>query len=163
MKLSAGTITSAHITTRSLVSSSDIELPVVEDGPEWMPLPYKRPKKNPDEDMSYGDRRIQSAGAFIRAAPNTQASVYGVAEGGDIVHFDGYVHGEAVNGNTVWFVYIGKNSGLRKYVHSIATTNRATSGMPNLTDSGNLDPDQRRQLERTPAIVKNYQQDRMKC
>lgn len=146
---------------QNLIIESGTELPVVEDGPEWVPLPYKRPKKDPDEGMSYSDRRIQSAGAFVRAEPHTQASVYGVATGGDVVHFDGYVHGEAVNGNTVWFVYTGKNSGLRKYVHSIATTNRTTSGMPNLTNPGNLDPDQRRQLERTPAIVKNYQQEKM--
>jgi hypothetical protein len=111
--------------------------------------------------MTYTQRRIQSAGAFVRCAPNTKASTYGVAEGGSIMQFDGYVHGEPVNGNPVWFVYTGKGSGLLKYVHSIATTDRSTSGLPNLTDPGTLDPDQRRQLERTPAIVRNYQQDRI--
>lgn len=126
----------------------------VEDGPEWSPLPYKKNTRDPDEGLSYGDRRIQRAGAFVRTEPRTDAAIYGVADGGDVVHFDGYVHGQAVNGNTVWFVYIGQNSGLRKYVHSVATTNRSTSGMANLTNNGNLDPDQRRQLERTPATVK---------
>lgn len=118
---------------QNLIIESGTELPVVEDGPEWMPLPYKRPKKDPDEDMSYNDRRIQSAGAFVRTEPHTRAAIYGVATGGDTVHFDGYAHGEAVAGNTIWFVYIGKNSGLRKYIHSIATTNRSISGMRNLT------------------------------
>lgn len=144
----------------NLLIEASTEPPVVEDGPEWIPLSYTRPKKDPDEGMSYNDRRIQSAGAFVRTEPHTRAAIYGVATGGDTVRFDGYVHGEAVQGNPVWFVYIGQNSGLRKYIHSIATTNRSTSGMANLTNNGNLDPDQRRQLERTPAIVMNYQQHR---
>lgn len=160
MKMMAGAITAAKIKAKTLTISNDNELPVVEDGPEWSPLPYKKTTRDPDEDLSYGDRRIQRAGAFVRAEPRTDGAIYGVATGGDIVHFDGYVHGQAVNGNTVWFVYIGQHSGLRKYVHSIATTNRSTSGMANLTNNGNLDPDQRRQLERTPAIVMNYQQHR---
>lgn len=105
----------------------------VEDGPEWTPLPYKKTKKDPDEAMSYNDRCIQRAGAFVRTEPHTDAAVYGVASGGEIVRFDGYVHGQAVAGNTIWFVTIGKHSGLRKYVHSIATTNRSTNGMRNLT------------------------------
>jgi hypothetical protein len=156
---------------KTLTIPHDNECPVVEDGPEWTPLPHK--KRDPDEEMSYNERRIQHAGAFIRAEPHTSAIVYGVATGGDIVHFDGYVHGEAVSGNTIWFVYIGKVSGLRKYVHSIATTNRSISGMRNLTEpvsklarrkaAGDyLDPDEVRELEREAAIVKNYQEDRKK-
>lgn len=157
MKMMAGTITAAHLSVKNIDGP-----PVIEDGPEWSPLPYKKTKKDPDAELSYGDRRIQRAGAFVRTEPRTDAAIYGVATGGDIVHFDGYVHGEAVNGNTVWFVYIGQHSGLRKYVHSVATTNHSTSGMANLTNNGNLDPDQRRQLERTPAIVRNYQEDQRK-
>lgn len=127
MKLNAGTITAAHLYAKILPTD---EL-VVDDGPEWTPLPYR--KKDPDEGRSYNERQIQNAGAFVRSEPHTGASTYGVATGGDWVHFDGYVHGEAVAGNTIWFVYIGKGSGLRKYIHSIATTNRSTSGMRNLT------------------------------
>lgn len=139
------------------------QIPLAEDGPEWLPLdtpPRGWSRKEPEE-MTYTQRRIQPAGAFIRSAPNTKAHTYEVAYGGSVVSFDGYVHGENVNGNPVWFVYIDEKTGIPKYVHSIATTDRSTSGLPNLTDPGTLDPDQRRQLERTPAIVRNYQQDRI--
>jgi hypothetical protein len=186
-------------------------MPVVEDGPEWKPLSYTR--KDPDEELTYTDRRIQRAGAFVRSEPNTKASTYGVASGGAVWRFDGYVRGEPVAGNDIWFVYIGKASGLRKYVHSIATTNRSISGLPDMTypistadytinphvplrkaftpkiyhyDDGSvkrietleedsnwqkhhkaksskgltryLNPDQEREKERLPAIVKNYQE-----
>jgi hypothetical protein len=56
------------------------------------------------------------------------------------VSFDGYVHGENVNGNPVWFVYIDEKTGIPKYVHSIATTNRSTSGLPNLLNLGKYNP-----------------------
>lgn len=120
---------------KNLYMQTDTEVPVVDDGPEWMPLPYesRRSKKDPDEGMSYNDRRIQSAGAFVRTEPSTSAKIYGVADGGTIVHFDGYVRGEAVAGNPIWFVYVGSGSGLRKYIHSVATTNRSTTGMRDMT------------------------------
>jgi hypothetical protein len=137
MKITAGTITASHLSAKYIAG-----YPVVEDGPEWVPLgvpPRGWSRKEPEE-LSYSQRRIQSAGAFVRCAPNTKASTYGVAEGGSIMQFDGYVHGEPVNGNPVWFVYTGKGSGLLKYVHSIATTDRSTSGLPNLLNLGKYNP-----------------------
>ncbi len=130
--ISAKSISAKSIATASL--SIDNELPVVDDGPEWRPLPYS--KKDPDEEMTYSDRRIQRAGAFVRSEPFTKAAVYGVADGNSIMHFDGYVYGEAVAGNDIWFVYIGRKSGLPKFVHSIATTNRQTSGLPYMASLG---------------------------
>jgi len=143
-------------------------MPLVEDGPEWVPLPYT--KGDPDEGLTYTDRRIQRAGAFVRSEPNTKASTYGVADGGSIVHFDGYVYGEAVAGNDIWFVYIGEGSGLRKYVHSIATTNRSTTGLPDMTYATSTAdytinphvpmPDQEKEKQQTLAIVKKYHEGR---
>lgn len=200
--LDKGTITS-KVTTAKSISGAQIRMQpaFVDDGPEWLPLPSRRHKE--PEELSYSQRRIQRAGAFVRSAPSTSASVYGVAEGGSVMRFDGYVHGDPVGGNDVWFVYIGKNSKLPKFVHSIATTNRTTVGMPDLTEydtetimngageivstiktrptggvvltseylqlpnatiksrqAENLNPDQIAELERQPAIVKNYQDDR---
>lgn len=114
----------------SLTVSNRYELIPVEDGPEWTPLPYARSKKDPDEELTYTQRRIQYAGALVRSEPSTTASTYGTTTGGAVLRFDGYVHGEPVSGNDIWFVYIGKGSGLPKFVHSLSTTNRYTSGLP---------------------------------
>lgn len=127
-KIKTRIIPADKIKTISAVSDE-----TVPDGPEWVPLPHAR-KKDPDEELTYSQRRIQRAGAFVRSAPNTSASTYGVAEGGSVIRFDGYVHGQKVAGNDIWFVYIGKGSNLPKYVHSVATTNRSISGMQDLTE-----------------------------
>jgi hypothetical protein len=132
--ISAATIKSTTISTGSLSFTSPPILTTVDDGPEWKPLPYTHKRTNPDEELSYTQRRIQRAGAFVRAEPHDQAETYGVAVGGSVQRFDGFVHGQAIAGNTVWFFYVGEGSGLRKYVHSIATTNRSTSGMQDYTE-----------------------------
>lgn len=198
--LSDHKIKSRFISADKIKTVSAVQEDLVPDGPEWVPLPGARHKE--PEELTYSQRRIQRAGAFVRKAASTSAPVYGVAEGGSVVRFDGYVHGETVAGNDVWFVYIGKNSNLPKYIHSVATTNRSTSGLKDLTEydtvtmksfdgteirtskipnggitigsnyiqmpnatirsrqAENLNPDQVRELERQPAIVKNYQEDR---
>lgn len=123
------------ITGAKFFSDKDTELFLyVEEGPEWKPLPYSRSKRDPDEELGYSERRIQRAGAFVRSGPSINASTYGVADGGSVVRFDGFVRGEPVAGNDVWFFYVGKGSGLLKYVHSIATTNRQTTGMKDYTE-----------------------------
>jgi hypothetical protein len=113
-----------------------LDLPLVEDGPEWQPLPY--PKRDPDEELTYTDRRIQSAGAFVRTAPSDTAKTYGTIAGGDVWKFDGWVHGKPISGNDVWFFYIGKNSGQLKFVWSGATTNPATTGLPSRENHYNV-------------------------
>jgi len=128
MKIDAGTITAAHITAKTLTISSDSQLPLVEDGPEWQPLPYA--KRDPDEELTYTERRIQSAGAFVRTAPSDQAKAFGTLRGGDFWKFDGWVKGKPISGNDIWFFYVGNNSGLTKYVWSGATTNSSPSGLP---------------------------------
>lgn len=138
--LKAGKIDSKIITSSKFFINKDTEMDmemVVDNGVEWRPLPYSR--KDPNEELSYTQRRIQSAGAFVRTEPHDQAAVYGVAEGNSVLRFDGYVRAQPIAGNDVWFFYVGKGSGLRKYVHSIATHNRNPSGLPDMTDYGDRD------------------------
>lgn len=99
------------------------------EGDEWVPLGHKR-KQDPDEDLSYSQRRIQSAGAFVRDAPSDKAYSMGAITGGSVWRFDGWVKGKPIAGNNVWFYYVGEKSGIVKYVWSGATTNRSTTGMP---------------------------------
>jgi hypothetical protein len=102
----------------------------VEVGDEWVPLGNSRHKADPDEELSYSQRRIQRAGAFVRDAPSDEANSLGTMVGGSVWRFDGWVKGKSVAGNNIWFYYIGEKSGIFKYVWSGATTNRGTSGMP---------------------------------
>lgn len=95
---------------------------------------WKRHTEKPDEELSYSQRRIQSAGGFVRSAPSTKASTYGALRGGSVFRVEGYVRGEPVAGNDIWFFYIGKDSKVPMYIHSIATTNRSTSGIPDCTE-----------------------------
>jgi hypothetical protein len=54
-------------------------------------------------------RRVGSAGVNYRDAPNRGANIRQEFPAGDVLDFKGWVHGESVNGNDVWFV--GRYSG----------------------------------------------------
>jgi hypothetical protein len=150
--------TASFTLDRNGIRSDQLQMPLVEDGPDWIPLKHRR--REPEE-MTYTQRRIQSAGAFVRTQPHTKAEVIMVLPGNNVFQFEGYVVGERVNGNPNWLVYHGKESRFPTYVHTVATTDKSVSGLPNLTDPGNLDPDQQSELERIPAIVRNYQGDQV--
>ncbi|GAB2767788.1 peptidoglycan DD-metalloendopeptidase family protein [Sinomonas soli] len=75
------------------------------------------------------DQRITAAQVNVRDRPTTSASVVSSFAGDTILDFKGFVHGESVNGNDVWFV--GAYSG--NFIWSGGFKNTGTAGLPDLT------------------------------
>jgi hypothetical protein len=91
---------------------------------------YRHSHETPDEELSYSQRRMQRVGAVVRNSPHDQAGTLGAIQGGSVWRFDGYVKGKSISGNNIWYYYVGKESGMVKYVWSGATTNTSISGLP---------------------------------
>lgn len=68
-------------------------------------------------------------GARYRKAPNRGAEIIEVFTPPEAVNFKGFVRGESVDGNAVWFV--GRFTG--GYSHSSGYTDSSTNGLPDLT------------------------------
>lgn len=91
-------------------------------------LPNLTPKA-PVEILKNNERKIGSAGGKQRVQPNTDAEISHLLDPGFVFEVKGYVKGQNVDGNDIWFV--GKNSG--HYVWSGGTNNGSFAGLPNLT------------------------------
>lgn len=76
-------------------------------------------------------RKIGSDKMNYRLSPNTSAEISKVFEPGDILDFKGFVHGEIVDGNDIWFV--GAYTG--GYVWSGGFTDAGTHDLADLTPS----------------------------
>lgn len=70
-----------------------------------------------------------AAGARYREAPNLSAKIIEVFTPPEPVNFKGYVRGESVDGNNIWFV--GRFTG--GYSHSGGYTDSSINGLPDLT------------------------------
>lgn len=122
--LEEGTIKAKMLTPTETKHISAVD----READEWVPLGYTR-KHDPDEELTFSQRRIQRAGAFIRTTPHDQSVSLGAVVGGSVINLDGWVKGKSIAGNNVWFYFVGRG-GTKKYIWSGATTNRSTSGMP---------------------------------
>lgn len=91
-------------------------------------LPDLTPKA-PVEILKNNERKIGSAGGKQRVQPNTEAEITAVLDPSFVFTVKGYVHGQKVDGNDIWFV--GNNSG--HYVWSGGTNNGSFAGLPNLS------------------------------
>lgn len=69
-----------------------------------------------------------AVGARYREQPNTSAKIIEVFTPPEPVNFKGFVRGESVDGNNVWFV--GRFTG--GYSHSSGYTDSSTNGLPDL-------------------------------
>lgn len=85
-----------------------------------------------------GYQRVASYAAKYRNAPKSTAKLLQTFVAGETYDFKGYVRGEPVDGNDIWFV--GRYTG--GYVWSGAFTNKRTTNLVNLTPS-TLEPFQR--------------------
>lgn len=74
-------------------------------------------------------RKAGSEGVNERVAPSTSAAIHKEWPAGDIFDFKGYVRGQPVNGNNIWFV--GKYNG--RYFWSGAFEDKSTHDLPDLT------------------------------
>ena len=73
-------------------------------------------------------RIVDPAGAKYRRAPNVNGEVIEIFKGGDTANFKGWVNGQAVDGNSVWFV--GRFTG--GYSWSGGYTNSGVEGLVDL-------------------------------
>lgn len=76
-----------------------------------------------------GYQRVASYAAKYRDAPNSTATLLQTFVGGDTYDFKGFVHGESVDGNDIWFV--GRYTG--GYAWSGAFDDKSTHDLPDLT------------------------------
>lgn len=76
-------------------------------------------------------QRVASYAAKYRAAPDDDAQLLQTFVAGDTYDFKGFVHGENVDGNDVWFV--GRYTG--GYVWSGAFTDTGTHDLPDMTEA----------------------------
>lgn len=96
---------------------------------------------NPDQ------RQAGPNGANGRAEPNTSGPVTGTLAPGAVGTFDGWINGESVEGNKVWFR--GKSSG--NFYWSGGFTDKGTHDLEDLND----DPDPQPDTTRTTAAQSN--------
>ena len=68
-------------------------------------------------------------GVYYRKEPKRSGEVIELFDGGEVVNFKGFVRGESVDGNNIWFV--GRFSG--GYSHSSGYTDSSTKGLDDLT------------------------------
>ena len=68
-------------------------------------------------------------GVNYRERPTTSANIIEEFVSGDILDLKGFVHGENVSGNDLWFVGAYRNG----YLWSGAFTNTSTAGLPDIT------------------------------
>lgn len=76
-----------------------------------------------------GYQRVASYAAKYRDAPNSTGNLLQTFVGGEVYDFKGFVHGESVDGNDVWFV--GRHTG--GYVWSGAFNDKDTHDLQDLT------------------------------
>lgn len=76
-----------------------------------------------------GYQRVASYAANYRDAPDANAKVLQTFVAGNVYDFKGYVHGESIDNNDVWFV--GRHTG--GYAWSGAFDDKGTHDLPNLT------------------------------
>lgn len=99
---------------------------------KWLQGEYK-PKPAPAPSLSATQRKLNNpTGVNQRSAPSTSASIIKewALDKDPVFNFKGFVRGEAVNGNNIWFV--GAKSG--GYFSSVAFEGGAnTAGLPDLT------------------------------
>ena len=74
-------------------------------------------------------RIVGNNGVNCRERPFTSAPIVKEGEAGEVLTFKGFVRGEVVSGNNIWFV--GAFSGV--YCWSGAFTNSGTAGLPDIT------------------------------
>lgn len=74
-------------------------------------------------------RVVASDGVNYREEPKTSAKIIKTFAAGEVLDLKGFVHGEVVEGNDVWFV--GKHTGY--YLWSGAFTDKSTSALQDLT------------------------------
>lgn len=96
-------------------------------------VPNDTPKA-PDNSMGYKitpqTRRVGNWIANQRTAPSTAGKITFELEANFYFEVKGYVHGQSINGNDIWFV--GAKSG--QYVHSGETTNPSTDNLTHLVN-----------------------------
>lgn len=84
-------------------------------------------------------QRVATYAAKYRDAPNSAGTLLQTFTAGETYDFKGYVHGESVDGNDIWFV--GRYTG--GYVWSGAFDDKGTHDLPDLTAPAPLQPFQR--------------------
>ncbi len=89
---------------------------------------WLRPKYQ-ESTVTAPNERLCTVAVNYRTAPNTGATIVSVFNVGDTYNFKGYVHGESVSGNDIWFV--GAYTG--HYAHSSGFGDKSTNGLANLT------------------------------
>lgn len=88
---------------------------------------WLRPKRQSIIPMAPNER-LCTRRVNYRSEPNTSSTVIRVFEVGKIYTFKGYVKGESIEGNDIWFV--GAYTG--HYTHSSGFGDQSTDGLPNL-------------------------------
>lgn len=84
----------------------------------------------PDVVVATSTQRITGAKCYAREQPNTNASVFQEIDANEVINMKGYVtNGEAVEGNSTWFVTA--RSG--KYMSAQVFTDNGTHDLDNLT------------------------------
>ena len=90
--------------------------------------------KAPEPPVAANQRKVGSAGVKYRKEPNTGSDLLitdvitdGIVDGGQIANLQGFVHGQSVDGNDVWFKGIGGG-----YMWSGAFEDTSTNGLSNL-------------------------------
>lgn len=105
---------------------------------------YLRPKFAVDYGtapaVSPNERMVGSGGVNYREAPNQSGKVIKLFPQGDVLTFKGFVRGEAVDSNNIWFV--GAFTG--GYAWSGGFTDKGTHDLPDLTPEPALQPFQRK-------------------
>lgn len=84
-------------------------------------------------------RSVGSGGVNYRTEANRNAQVKQLFAEGEVLDFKGYIHGEAVDGNDIWFV--GQYTG--GYAWSGGFTDSGVHDLPNLTPTAALQGNQR--------------------
>lgn len=97
----------------------------------------------PVESLAANQRKVSTDKMNYRLAPNTSAKISKVFDPGDVLDLKGFVHGETVDSNDVWFV--GAYTG--GYVWSGGFTDTGTHDLADLTPTKPLP---------TPPLVPAY-------
>jgi hypothetical protein len=98
------------------------------------PAPYYAADPAPAATLADYQRVVVAAGVNYRKLPKSSGTLVETFKAGDTYDFKGYVHGETVEGNDIWFV--GRYSG--GYAWSGGFTDTSTKGLPDLTPAPEL-------------------------
>lgn len=121
---------------------------------KWLQGGYTPPAPAPTPSLSATQRKLNNpTGVNQRSAASTSASIIKewALDKDPVFNFKGFVRGEAVNGNNIWFV--GANSG--GYFSSVAFEGGAnTAGLPDLTPAKPTTPVTPPKDELSPVFTK---------